>query len=200
MRVSCAQSGREGQQNKGNKHVAIRVHVSDDSRRDRFIIIGCAGAILAILAPLVLATGPWLLWIILAGIMLGVASDATRRRRVRELLQEFRSTYGPEKDLLIVYTESPIWQPRIEQDWLARWGQRAVLLNRSKSWSSGDLRARLWRSLGGFIEHTPLAIVVPANGEPTVVRFFTAFRDFKHGKSHRLREAEAELEAALDAA
>ena len=125
------------------------------------------------------------------------ASVAANRWRERRVANQFRRRHGPGKDLLLVYTDSPHWRPYIEAHWLPRWGDRAVVLDRSRPWSADQPEAALWRSVAGFREHTPLAIVVPPRGAVQVIRLFLAFRDFKHGKDQRLRAAEAELESAL---
>ena len=114
-------------------------------------------------------------------------------------VRRFRARHGAAgKDLLVVLTASPHWQPYIERHWLSRWGSRAVVFDRSKPWRKDDPAAALWASIKGFEEHTPLAVVVPRRGRVRVVRFFKAFRDFKHGKEARLRAAERELEAAME--
>lgn len=118
--------------------------------------------------------------------------------RQRRLVGEFRRVYGAEgKDLLAVYTDSPHWQDHIERQWLSRWADRAVVLNRTRPWQGKQLEARVWHGLAGIVEHTPVAIVIPVSGPVTVVRFFRAFLDLKHGKGERLHAAEKELEVAL---
>jgi hypothetical protein len=110
----------------------------------------------------------------------------------------FRRHYAQEgKDLLIVLTGSPHWHPYIEREWLSRWGTRAVVFDRSKPWSPDQVEARLWSAVKGEEEHTPLAVIVPPHGKVRVIRFFLAFRDYKHGKDAKLRAAERDLEAAL---
>jgi hypothetical protein len=42
-----------------------------------------------------------------------------------------------------------------------------------------------------------MAIVFPKKGKAQVVRFWRAFRDFKHGKDAALRQSEAELDRYL---
>jgi len=110
----------------------------------------------------------------------------------------FRRQFGPQKDFLLVYTESPHWQPYIEQHWLPRWGERMVLFNRSRPWSRAQVEARLWRAIRWDREHTPLAILVPRRGRPQAVELYSAFRDFKHGKPLRLQRAEERIQDALD--
>ena len=46
----------------------------------------------------------------------------------------------------------------------------------------------------------PIAIVVPRKGPVTVVRFWRACRDYKHGKDRALPVAEQQLAAAIDMA
>jgi hypothetical protein len=151
---------------------------------------GLAGAAVAL-------TGRAFPYVAAAVLVALAAAGVAHRRRERRVADDFRQRHGPGKDLLLVYTDSPHWRPYIEAHWLPRWGDRAVVLDRSRPWSPDQPEAVLWRSAAGFREHTPLAVVVPPRGPVRVVRFFLAFRDFKHGKDRRLRAAEAELEAAL---
>ena len=148
------------------------------------IIVRTAGRVLIVLAALA------------AALLIGVAVLQARQRAAAA--RRFRERYGPEgKDLLLVYTASPHWQEYIEREWIPRWRDRAVILNRTKPWNPNDPAAQLWFATRGIREHTPLAAVVPVRGPVRVVRFFNAFRDYKHGKDARLRAAERALEAAL---
>jgi hypothetical protein len=107
------------------------------------------------------------------------------------------------KDLLLVYSNSPHWQRYVEEHWLPKWGGRAVVLNWSerKTWAqNGSSEAELFRIFGGAREFNPLAIVVPPGRAVKVIRFWRAFRDFKHGKDQPLRVAETELASAVDGA
>jgi hypothetical protein len=121
-----------------------------------------------------------------------------QRYRSVILVRAFRRTFGAEKDFLLVYTESPHWQPYIEQHWVPKWGARMVLFNRSRPWSKDQVEARLWQSVRWHREHTPLAIIVPRRGLPQTVELYSAFRDFKHGKPQRLETAEARIQQALE--
>ena len=118
--------------------------------------------------------------------------------QLRQALSEFRRTHVAfGRDLLIVYSESPHWQEYIDSRWLTKWRDRAVTLNRSAPDWQQQPQAALWRRLAGRTEHTPVAIVVPLHGRPRIIRFFTAFRDYKHGKATTLHERERDLEQAL---
>ena len=149
------------------------------------LLVTGAGAwgplVFAAIGSMVAAAGGWYL---------------TARRRA---IAAFRAAHRDSgKDLVIVYTDSPHWKEYIETRWLPRWGHRAVVLDRSRPWNFDQPEARLWQAVAGSVEHTPVVIIVPAHGRVHVVRFWLAFRDFKHGKDRKLREAEVRLAKLLD--
>ena len=122
------------------------------------------------------------------------------RWQLRQAVTSFRRTHGPSgRDVLIVYSASPHWQDYIDSHWLTRWTDRAVVLNRSAPDWQDRPEAELWRRLAGRIEHTPVAIVVPQRGRPQIVRFYSAFKDYKHGKPATLHARERDLERVLSA-
>ena len=126
-----------------------------------------------------------------AAVAIVAAAQLAGRMRA---ITAFRAAYrGSGKDVLVVYTESALWKEYIESRWLPQWGDRAIVLDRSKPWSDDQPEARLWRALAGNVEHTPVVIVVPPHGRVQIVRFWLAFRDYKHGKDRKLRDAEARL-------
>ena len=105
------------------------------------------------------------------------------------------------RDLLIVYSNSPHWQAYVEREWLARWGHRSVVLNWSerKRWRFWTPSVLLFRAYTGYRGFNPIAMVVPRWwGRPTVIPFWQAFRDLKHGRDSALRHAEHQLEDALE--
>jgi hypothetical protein len=116
----------------------------------------------------------------------------------------FRRTWQVQgKDLLLVYSNGPHWQRYVEQPWLPRWGHRAVVLNWSerRTWKRrAPAEVALFRTFAGSREFNPLGIVVPPTGiRVKVVRFWLAFRDYKHGNDRLLKHAEAELDRCLGA-
>jgi len=140
----------------------------------------------------------------------------------RALQRRFERKYGTEVRGILVYSNSPNWQAYIEERWLPRIGSRLFVLNwseRSRWKREHPLEASLFRSHLGDREFNPAAIIFvrsPARAtyrgwlkavrslEPigmlapypprvAVVRFFKAFRDFKHGREESLRTAEATL-------
>ena len=123
------------------------------------------------------------------------------RRKRRRLQREFQNRWGAQgKRLLLVYSNSPNWQAYVEENWLPQLDPIAVVLNWSErsTWATRHpFEANIFRMWAGDQEFNPLAVIIPADGAVRVIRFWQAFRDYKHGKDRTLRAAEAELEAAL---
>jgi hypothetical protein len=164
--------------------------------------LGCAGCVVvlaglfALLVSVAGALGPLLFSVVAALLTAGAWWWHVRARR--RAIAAFRAAHrATGKDVLVVYTDSSHWKEYIETRWLPRWGDRAIAFDRSKPWREDQVEARLWRAVAGMAEHTPVVIVVPARGKVQIVRFWLAFRDFKHGKDKRLREAEARLATIL---
>jgi hypothetical protein len=102
-------------------------------------------------------------------------------------------------DVLLVYSDSPIWQAYFEEQLVPRLGRRAVVLN----WS----QRRLWpltlavtafRFFGGNREFNPLAIVFRPFRLTKRFRYYKPFCEFKHGKPEAVDELTAQLLALLD--
>jgi hypothetical protein len=169
------------------------------TRRQQAIGCGCSFLAFAALAALAASlVGPFGPAIIAAAVLVVVVAVAKYQLHRRRLLAEFRARYAPSgKDVLIVYSDSPHWGKYIEASWLTRWGDRAVVFNRSRPWKSEQIEARLWFAIAGSAEHTPVAIVVRPSGAPQIVRFWRAFRERKHGDDAALRAAEERLDAIL---
>jgi len=157
--------------------------------------------------PLAVVIGVVLLWrqlLIPATTIAALAVGAYLYDRWRKgrAVRRFRAAWRTEdRDLLLVYSNSPNWQRYVEETWLPKWGDRAVVLNwseRSKWRRPVPPEVALFRAFAGAREFNPLAIVVPARGRKVhVFRFWLAFRDYKHGKDRLLRAAEADLDRCL---
>jgi hypothetical protein len=145
--------------------------------------------LLAVMLPLLLLALPFLV----------IGSWLNQRKR-RRLQREFHARWGMSgKRLLLVYSNSPHWQAYIEEHWLSRISRVAVVLNWSEraQWpEQHPFEAEIFRMWAGDREFNPLAIVIPERGPLQVIRFWQAFRDYKHGNDRALRTAEAELGAA----
>ena len=131
-------------------------------------------------------------------LMLGAWWQALQRRRLQ---RAFHARWGSQgKRLLLVYSSSPNWQTYIEHNWLPRLASVAVVLNWSErgKWSERhQLEAKIFRAWAGEREFNPLAIAIPPKGPVRVIRLWRAFRDYRHGKDHSLRLAEADLGEVL---
>ena len=100
------------------------------------------------------------------------------------------------KNTLFVYSDSPNWHDYLSENVLPKIEQRCVVLNwseRSRWESSLSLAATVFTFFGGDREYNPMAVVFPPLRAPKTVRFYQAFRDYKHGKPEGLHKAEAEL-------
>lgn len=133
-------------------------------------------------------------------VLIVAAFSAWQQFAIWNAAQRFRRAYRPlGKDLLLVYSNSPHWQSYIETNWFPRWNRRAVVLNWSERsmWKRSQPEVALFHAMAGQREYNPLVILVPEHGRPAVVRFWKAFRDYKHGKDQKLKQQEAELERLL---
>lgn len=182
------------------------------SARDPVTSPGCfllALPVLILLAPLLALLALW--------------QDLRIAARRRELQQR----WGTGKRGLLVYSDSPNWHAYIEQNWLRRFGEQLVPLNwseRSRWRQQGQsFEASLFHRYAGQREFNPLAIVflprrefatlrnwftairkrdalhvlAPNPCDVVVIRFYRAFKDFKHGKDRALRTNEQILADAL---
>ena len=100
------------------------------------------------------------------------------------------------KDILFVYSDSPIWHDYIEQHILPVIRERAIILN----WSQRS--TRLWRRslavaafkhFGGYRDFNPMGIVFRPFHFAKVFRFHPTFRDYKHGKPEKLLAMQKEF-------
>jgi hypothetical protein len=85
--------------------------------------------------------------------------------------------------VLVVYSDSPIWQEYFEQNVLPAVGSRGVVLN----WSD----RKQW-------EFNPLAIVFQPLAWPRRFRFYSPFKAFKHGRPQEVEEMRRQLLEILD--
>lgn len=170
--------------------------------------IGCLILFLPVVVVVLLAGLLWSIWD-------GFA--------VRSHLRSFARKHGPDKRGIVVYSNSPNWQQYIEQRWIPLLAEKVVVLNWSdRSRWGDDVEVALFRRLGDR-EFNPAAIVfkqlhgvstlslwlhairtldfagivAPYRSRLEIIRFFKAFRDYKHGKSQALVAAERKLFAAL---
>ena len=98
------------------------------------------------------------------------------------------------RDILFVYSDSPVWHDYIEQHILRHLGERAVILN----WSQRNrwrlsLARMAFHHFGSYRQFNPLGVVFRPFGRTHIFRFWQPFRDFKHGHPESLKKIEAEF-------
>ena len=98
------------------------------------------------------------------------------------------------RDILFVYSESPIWQAYIEANVLPYLGERAVVLNWSqrKHWRV-SVAGLAFYHFGGYRRFNPLAVVFRPFHRSRTFRFWQPFKDFKHGHPEPLRRMERDF-------
>jgi hypothetical protein len=122
---------------------------------------------------------------------------AYRELRGRALKRRFRRTWGSRGKLgVFVYSDSPNWKDHIEAVVLPRVAERFVTLNwsRRSEWARHKpLEVQIFEHWSGRRAFNPMAILVPPTGPVSTLRFWEAFRAFKHGSTHELERQEALL-------
>ena len=102
------------------------------------------------------------------------------------------------RDILFVYSDSPIWHDYIEQRLLPPIHGRAVVLNWSqrKRWRVSLARVA-FHHFGGYREFNPLAVVFRPFRRTRKFRFWQPFRDWKHGRTATLHKMEKDFFALI---
>jgi hypothetical protein len=143
-----------------------------------------------LVAPLLLAAAA--VWLIFTA-----AAYPFRLLRGEWLKYRFWRRHGRAgRFVLFVYSDSPVWKEYVESNILPRVGRHAVTLNwsRRREWGrTHPFEAKLFRRWAGEREFNPLALVIRPGRRVKVLRFWQAFRDFKHGRGAALKRAEAAL-------
>ncbi len=113
------------------------------------------------------------------------------------LVEEFKNIYGSVgKRILLVYSDSPNWKEYIDNNWIPILYEYSVILNwaeRSKWGNNASLEVQVFRHWKTEKEYNPMAILFPIKGKIKIIRFFKAFRDYKHGKQSQLKSLEKDL-------
>lgn len=103
------------------------------------------------------------------------------------------------KDILFVYSDSPIWHEYMETQILPLVRQRAIVLNwsaRSK-WSQWSLRVSVFRHFGGSREFNPLVVKFQLFRRAKILRYWSAFQDWKRGYTEPVERLYKELSSML---
>jgi hypothetical protein len=99
------------------------------------------------------------------------------------------------KDLLVVYSDSPLWQAYFESGLLPQVRSRAEVLNWSQRsrWPRWSLARIAFNRFKKAKEYVPVVIRFSPLSWPTQVRLYRAFHDCKHGNPQNLLGLEGEL-------
>ena len=99
------------------------------------------------------------------------------------------------RNVLFVYSNSPVWSQYIAERHLPYLENRAVILNWSERrlWKRYSLARLVFVSYGGRREFNPLAVVFRPFRPSRTFRFWLPFRDWKHGKPKGLEAMELEF-------
>jgi hypothetical protein len=103
------------------------------------------------------------------------------------------------KDVLFVYSESPIWHEYMTTQILPLVQERAVVLNWSerKKWSRWSLGAAIFRHFGGAVNYNPLVVLFQPLRFARIFRFWSAFKDWKRGYEEPVDRLRKELSSSL---
>ena len=96
--------------------------------------------------------------------------------------------------VLFVYSNSPVWQEYVEENILPRLSDRVVVLNWSeRSRWKRTLAVMAFRYFGGYRQYNPMAVVFKPVRFARRIRFYEAFKEFKHGKPDAVLKMQHDL-------
>ncbi|HEX9111258.1 MAG TPA: hypothetical protein VF845_07250 [Terriglobales bacterium] len=103
------------------------------------------------------------------------------------------------KDILFVYSDSPIWREYMTMELLPLVERRAVILNWSErsKWPQWSLGVEVFRRFGGTRDFSPLVVLFRPLQRARTFRFWPAFKDWKRGYREPVERLRQELLSAL---
>jgi hypothetical protein len=103
------------------------------------------------------------------------------------------------KDILFVYSDSPIWRDYMTTEILPLVERRAVVLNWSErsKWPLWSLGVSVFHRFGGGRDFNPLVVLFRPFRRARTFRFWPAFKDWKHGYREPVERLQQELLSAL---
>jgi hypothetical protein len=147
-------------------------------------------ALLVILAPI------WLPLVILFLLLLAIVVPFSYLLLYLSIWS-FWLTRG--KDILFVYSDSPIWRDYMLSEVLPLVETRAVVLNWSErsTWKRWSLRVLAFRFFGGRKAFNPLIVVFRPLRSAWKFRFWPAFREWKQGNKQAVEKLKLEIAQTL---
>jgi hypothetical protein len=99
------------------------------------------------------------------------------------------------KDVLVVYSDSPIWHDYMTTQIVPLVEKRAVILNWSErnKWPKWSLPTQVFRSFGSDREFNPMVAVFRPFRRAKLFRFWAAFKDTKRGYNEPVDRLRNEL-------
>lgn len=100
------------------------------------------------------------------------------------------------KNIIFVYSDSPNWKIYVEENILPKLESSCITLNwseRSKWKDDNLLESRIFYHWGGYNDYNPMAIIFISFFKVKTVRFYEAFKEYKHGKDVLLNQRLQEL-------
>jgi hypothetical protein len=103
------------------------------------------------------------------------------------------------KDTLLVYSNSPIWQEYMTEQVLPLVEDRAIVLNWSERsrWPKWRLTQQVFYRFGGHREFNPLVVLFRPFRRARLFRFWSAFKEWKHGHTESLEALKEDLRMNL---
>jgi hypothetical protein len=103
------------------------------------------------------------------------------------------------KDMLLVYSDSPIWHDYMTANIIPLVKDRAVILNSSerKKWRRYSLPVVAFRLIGGYRNFNPLVIHFRPLRPSRSFRFWPAFKEWKQGRPEPVEELRRQLQAVV---
>ncbi len=99
------------------------------------------------------------------------------------------------KDVLLVYSDSPIWHDYMVTEVLPLVQERAMVLNWSQrsGWRHWSLSVRAFRFFGGDYAFNPMVVLFRPLCRAKTFRFWPAFLEWKHGDREPVEKLRSEL-------
>ena len=103
------------------------------------------------------------------------------------------------RNVLVVLSDSPVWRDYMWGEIVPLVRGRAVVLNWSerKKWARWSFAPHVFRAFGGRRDFNPLVVVFRPLRRAEVLRFWQAFKDWKHGNTEPVGRLKQRLAAAL---
>jgi len=103
------------------------------------------------------------------------------------------------RDILFVYSDSPVWRDYMLSEMLPLVENRAIVLNWSERsrWKSWSLRVLAFRFFGGRKAFNPLIVVFRPFRLAQKFRFWPAFREWKQGNRSAVEALKSDISRTL---